>query len=513
VTGAAAAPLRRVVIVGGGTAGWMTAAALSRLVPGGVTVTLIESEEIGTVGVGEATIPSLHDFNRILGIDEDEFVRATGATFKLGIEFRDWARAGDAYVHPFGRYGRDVDGVDFHQLWLRQSRLGEAGSDPGPIGDYCLSEKAARLGRFTRPAANPAAVLSSLVYAFHFDAARYAAFLRGIAEGDGVVRMEGKVDRVERAAETGHIDAVVLADGRRVAGDLFVDCSGFRSLLLGEALGVPFTSWRQWLPCDRAWAVPSERSGPPVPLTRATATRAGWRWRIPLQHRTGNGHVYASSFIDDEAALAVLLDGLDAAPLAEPRQLRFEAGRRERLWEGNCVAIGLSGGFLEPLESTSIHLIQSGIMWLMRLFPDRAPDRVEVTEYNRQMGREYDHARDFIILHYNATTRDDSPFWDHCRTMALPDTLAAKLELWAAKGRVFSETGDLFTPHSWTAVLLGQHILPAAFDPLAMLLPAGEVAGFMKHLREVIGNTAAAMPAHEHFIATHCAAPEMALTR
>ncbi|MEG3088906.1 tryptophan halogenase family protein [Sphingomonas sp. PB4P5] len=499
-------PIRKVVIVGGGTAGWMTAAALSRLTAAGVSVTLVESDEIGTIGVGEATIPSLLDFNRMLGIDEDDFVRATRATFKLGIQFRNWARLGDEYLHPFGVHGRDVGGVSFHQLWLRQTHDGATAYDPGPIEDYCLSAVAAREGRFTRPSSNPAAVLSTLSYAFHFDAGLYASFLRDYAADGGVERIEGRVVTVDQHPETGLIEAVTLADGQRLDGDLFIDCSGFRALLLGETLGVPFTSWQHWLPCDRAWAVPSARLGDAVPYTRATAGSAGWRWRIPLQHRVGNGHVYSSQHLDDDQALRDLLGGLDGTPLAEPRQLRFVAGRRDRLWEGNCVAIGLSGGFLEPLESTSIHLIQSGITRLMSLFPNGAVDPVEVAEYNRLMLREYDHVRDFIILHYHATNRSDSPFWNACRTMELPPSLTAKLALWSGKARLLREAGELFTPDSWIAVLLGQRIRPSAFDPLAAALPMMESARLMAHLRDIVAKTAAAMPSHEQFIAEHCAA-------
>ena len=501
-----ASPIRRIVIVGGGTAGWMTAAALSRLTDAGLSITLVESDEIGTVGVGEATIPSLLDFNRILGIDEDAFVRATSATFKLGIEFRDWGGLGDRYLHPFGVHGRDVQGVPFHQLWLRQASGGPGVADPGPIADYCLCAVAAREGRFTRPAANPAAVLSTLSYAFHFDAGLYARFLRNYSAERDVERIEGRVVAVDQHAGTGFIDAITLADGRRVEGDLFIDCSGFRSLLLGETLGVPYTSWQHWLPCDRAWAVPTRRVGPAIPYTRATAGKAGWRWRIPLQHRVGNGHVYSSRHLDDETALQDLIDGLDGEPIAEPRQLRFVAGRRDRLWEKNCVAIGLSGGFLEPLESTSIHLIQSGITRLMSLFPDRGFDPAEIAEYNRLLLREYDQVRDFIILHYHATTRSDTPFWEHCRTMALPPSLVDKLQLWSGKGRLFREAGELFTPDSWVAVLLGQGRRPAGFDPLTAMLSPAESTDFMAHLRDIIGKTAAAMPSHEQFIAQNCAA-------
>ncbi|HXH16018.1 MAG TPA: tryptophan halogenase family protein [Sphingomonas sp.] len=508
MTGMPDARITKIVIVGGGTAGWMTAAALSRMVASGVSVTLVESEDIGTVGVGEATIPSLLDFNRMLGIDEDAFVRATGATFKLGIEFCDWGRVGDAYHHPFGTHGRDTEGVSFHQLWLRQARLGGA-ADPGPIGDYCLSEVAARKGRFTRPSSNPQSVLSTLSYAFHFDAALYAKFLRGMAEAAGVMRVEGRVASVDRDGETGFITGLQLDGDRRIDGELFIDCSGFRSLLLGDELGVPFTSWQHWLPCDRAWAVPSARQGTLTPYTRATAETAGWRWRIPLQHRVGNGHVYASDHVDDDAAMRALLAGLDGAPLAEPRQLRFVAGRRERLWEKNCVAIGLSGGFLEPLESTSIHLIQAGITRLMTLFPDTGFGQVEIDEYNRVMLRDYAQVRDFLILHYHATARADSAFWTHCRTMTVPDSAQAKLDLWAGKARIFREQGELFTPDDWIAVLLGQGVRPVSTDPLVAGLPPEETARFMDHVRAVIGKTADAMPTHAQFIAQHCAA-EMA---
>ena len=496
------APIRRVVIVGGGTAGWMTAAALARLTTAGMSVTLVESEEIGTVGVGEATIPPLLDFNQQLGIDEDAFVRATGATFKLGIEFVDWGRRGERYVHPFGAFGRDVAGVKFHQLWLRQLA---SGTDAGSLHDYCLASRAAQMGRFARPSGDPSAVLSSLRYAFHFDAALYALFLRGMAEENGVSRIEGRVEHVSLDPQNGAITAVTLSDGRSVAGDLFVDCSGFRALLLGQALEVPFTDWQRWLPCDRALAVPSASAGPLLPLTRATAQAAGWSWRIPLQHRVGNGHVYASAFVSDDEAADVLLAGLDGAPFADPRRLRFTAGVRARTWERNCVAIGLAGGFLEPLESTSIHLIQSGIARLMGLFPGTAEMGAARDTYNRQSAAEYEQIRDFIILHYHATARDDSAFWRHVRDTPPPDALRHKLALWRESGRVLPEPGSLFTANSWIAVLMGQAGCPVAHDPLVETLPATEATRFLQHLRGIIAQTAAAMPDHAHFIAQHCA--------
>jgi tryptophan halogenase len=505
-------PIKRIVIAGGGTAGWMAAAALARMAPQEMSVTLVESEEIGTVGVGEATIPPLHDFNAFLGLDENEFVRETQATFKLGIEFVNWAQIGDRYIHPFGKHGRDTQGLKFHSIWLRQAQLGARAGDVGPIGDYCLPVVAARMGRFARPSADPATVLSTIAYAFHFDASLYARFLRNYAERGGVVRTEGRIASVEQDKETGFIAALALSDGRRVEGDFFIDCSGFRSLLLGETLGVGYRSWQHWLPCDRAVAVPSALQAPPQPYTRATAGDAGWRWRIPLQHRVGNGHVYSSAHLSDDEATRQVLDGLDAPALADPRLLRFTAGRRERLWEKNCLAIGLAGGFIEPLESTSIHLIQSGIFKLMGLFPDKGFARAEIDEYNRMLIREYEQIRDFIILHYNATKRSDSDFWNHCRTMDIPDTLAAKIELWRGKARNFREQADLFTEDSWIAVLLGQGIMPESFDPLVRALPVDETVRFMSHLRDVIGKTAAAMPTHDEFIRQNCAAkrPEAA---
>jgi tryptophan halogenase len=499
-------PITRLVIVGGGSAGWMTAAAVSRLVDAGVAVTLVESDEIGTVGVGEATIPPLLDFNAALGIDENEFVAATQGTFKLGIEFVDWGRLGDRYIHPFGKYGRPMLGLNFHQIWLRQHLLGSGDADPGPLGDYAIAIAAARRGRFAKPASNPEAVLSGLGYAYHFDAGLYARFLREHAEARGVARVEGKIATVEQAPLDGHITAVVLEDGRRIAGDFFVDCSGFRALLLGQALGVRYRSWQHWLPCDSAIAVPSATVAPPTPYTRASAEQGGWRWRIPLQHRVGNGHVFSSVHTDDETALQRLLNGLDAPMIGDPRLLRFTAGRREKLWEKNCVAIGLAGGFIEPLESTSIHLIQSGIFRLMALFPDRGFNQVEIDEYNRWLVEEYEHIRDFIILHYHATERSDSGFWNHCRTMDLPDSLTARIALWREKGRIFRAHNSLFTEESWIAVLLGQNIVPRAADPLVAMLPVGETTQFMNHMREIVARTAEAMPRHEDYIAQHCAA-------
>ncbi|KZE12077.1 MULTISPECIES: tryptophan halogenase family protein [Sphingomonas] len=485
-------PIAHVVIVGGGTAGWMTAAAAGRFLDDGQRrITLVESDAIGTVGVGEATIPSILNFNKLLGIDEAEFLRETKGSFKLGIEFAGWHRPDSGYFHPFGSFGRDIEGINFHQLWLKLR--GQAGI--GPIADYSPSTVAARAAAFGPPVGDPRSPLSGMAYAYHIDATLYAAFLRRRAEADGVARVEGRIVAVERA-DNGHVAAVVLDDGRRIAGDLFIDCSGFRSLLLGDTLGVGFEDWSHWLPCDRAIAVPSERTEPVLPYTRATAHVAGWQWRIPLQHRTGNGVVYCSRFIDDDAAERLLLSRLDSAPTAAPRRLSFTAGQRHRMWEGNVVAIGLSGGFLEPLESTSIHLIQQGISKLFALFPDRSFSTVERNEYNRQMADNYRSIRDFIILHYHATARDDSPFWDHVRTMDVPDSLTRKLDLFRHKGRVFRYEDELFAMPSWVAVLLGQGVDPVGHDPVADALDEERLAGALRQMRSATAAAVAALPSH-----------------
>ena len=484
-------PIRSVVIVGGGTAGWMAAAAAARFLNDGQrTITLIESEAIGTVGVGEATIPPIRGFNALIGLDEASFLRATGGTPKLGIEFVGWGALDERYMHPFGTVGHEIEGLNFHQLWLRLRDRAEIGS----YGDYAIAAVAARAGRFAPPAGDPRSPTGQLDYAYHFDAGLYAALLRGHAEAQGVTRIEGRITGVERDAR-GHVAAVRLEGDRRVAGELFLDCTGFRSLLLGETMGVAFEDWSHWLPCDRAIALPTARQGPLLPYTRATAHDAGWQWRIPLQHRTGNGHVYASAFTDDETAERVLMANLDAAPTAEPRRLSFRAGRRTKLWAGNVVALGLAGGFLEPLESTSIHLIQAGISKLFALFPDQGFGTVERDEYNRLMGDQYAAIRDFIILHYAATRRDDTPFWRHVGTMALPETLIRKLALFREKGRIFRYDDELFTVPSWVAVLLGQGIVPSGYDPIVDALDADRVAGALRQMRRGYAAAAAAMPA------------------
>ena len=494
----------RVVIVGGGTAGWMAAAAFSRFLNNGRRrITLVESDAIGTVGVGEATIPPIVDFNRMLDINENDFLRATMGTFKAGIEFVNWGEVGQRYFHPFGFYGHDLHGIAFHQLWLRETMRGAA---PGDIARYCMSAAAAARGRFARPGAGAKPPLSQLLYAFHFDASLYARFLRGIAERQGAERREGKIVKVHRDGESGDVLSVELEGGDTVAGDLFIDCSGFRALLIEQELASGWHDWSHWLPCDRAIAVPTALTGPPDPFTRSTTHGEGWQWRIPLQHRMGNGMVFSSQFADEDAAREVLLANLEGEVLAEPRTIRFTTGRRKTSWSHNVVALGLSSGFVEPLESTSIHLIQSGIAKLIALFPDKRFNPVERNEYNRQMQDLFEDVRDFIILHYKATKRDDSEFWNRCRTMSIPDGLAGKIELFRAKARVFREGFDLFATTSWVAVFLGQHIIPEDYEPAADALDEDKVAEALEQMRGAYLETAAALPSHGEFIAHSCAA-------
>jgi tryptophan halogenase len=494
---------RKLIIVGGGTAGWMAAAVFARALKGRYgKVQLIESAEIGTVGVGEATIPPIQFFNSLLGIDERDFVRKTQATFKLGIEFRDWTRLGHRYFHPFGPHGRDMDAVSFHHYWLRLKALGEGGE----IGDYNLSTVAADLGRFVRQPSNLPPGAPPLAYAFHFDAGLYAQYLRAYAEARGVERIEGRIVEVLQRGEDGFITGLRLADGRDVEGDFFIDCSGFRSLLLGQTLKVGFEDWSKWLPCDRALAVQCDGVEELTPYTRSTARPAGWQWRIPLQHRIGNGHVFSSSFMAEDAAADILLSGLDKPARGEPRLLKFTAGRRDQAWSKNCVALGLASGFLEPLESTSIHMVQSALFRLLSLMPAGGFDQATEHEFNRLSAIEYEQVRDFIILHYKAVERDDTEFWNYCRTMEVPDELRHKIDLFRSRGRVARFDGQLFAEPSWVAVFLGQNIEPLHYDPLADVMELPEVRERLGRMRETVRQIALAMPPHAEFIAHTCRA-------
>ncbi|MFM5954202.1 MAG: tryptophan halogenase family protein [Novosphingobium sp.] len=493
--------IRSVVIVGGGTAGWMTAAALVNAIRTGCSITLIESDEIGTVGVGEATIPPIKTFNETLGIAENDFVKATQGSFKLGIQFVNWGELGKTYFHPFGTYGRNFDFLPLHQYWLAARAKGQAPE----LDDLCMAWAAASRGKFTRPSPEPSSVLSTFDYAYHFDAGLYARLLRQYSEARGVVRIEGKIADVALDGESGHVTHVTLQDGRQIAGDLFADCSGFRGLLIEGALKTGYQDWRHWLPCDSAMAVPCERAADFTPYTRSTARDAGWQWRIPLQHRTGNGHVYCSDFISDDDAAAELMANLDGTALADPRKLTFTTGRRNLFWNRNVVAIGLSGGFMEPLESTSIHLIQAAIAKLIALFPDRGFDPLVIDEYNRLAIAEFERIRDFIILHYKLTSRSDSELWRYCAAMEVPDTVTWKIEHFRRTGRLVQREADLFGPPSWLAVHIGQGNLPQGTDPLLPLRGADH-ADFLRKLEGALARAAEAMPGHADYIAANCAA-------
>jgi tryptophan halogenase len=495
--------VKHIVIVGGGTAGWMTAAAMAKVLLGDFSIRLVESDDIGTVGVGEATIPQIRQFNQALEIDENDFVRQTQATFKLGIQFVDWGRLGDSYMHGFGILGRDRGLLSFHHYWLKAHLAGKVSA----IGPYCLNVVAALRGKFMRPADLGAeSPLSSIAYAYHFDAGLYARYLRRFAEARGVRRTEGKVKETLLRPADGFIEAIVLDSGEKIPGDLFIDCSGFRGLLIEQALHTGYEDWTHWLPCDRALAVPCTAVGPPSPYTRSTAREAGWQWRIPLQHRIGNGYVYSSAHISDDEASARLLANLDGAPLSDPRPLRFVTGRRRKFWNRNCVAIGLAAGFMEPLESTSIHLIQSAITLLLSFFPDQGFDPVMTDRFNQKSSMDWERIRDFLILHYHATERSDTAFWNDCRSMSVPARLVEYMDLFRHSGRFYRENEELFTQTSWVQVMLGQRITPQSYHPLVDLLSDADLDAFIANVRHIIERCADTMPPHEKFIARYCAA-------
>jgi tryptophan halogenase len=495
--------IESVVIVGGGTAGWMTAAALAKLLYRPCKITLIESEEIGTVGVGEATIPLIHIYNNALEINEAEFMRRTSATFKLGIEFRNWGEINESYIHGFGPLGPDIGITKFHHYWLKMRSLNNA-SD---LGTYSINIAAALQNKFmsARPDFGNSPI-ASIAHAYHIDASLYAHYLRQFAENLGVTRIEGKVTHATQDPEDGFIKAVHLENGMSVKGDLFIDCSGFRGLLIEQTLKTGYDDWSHWLPCDRAWAVPCSSVAPLLPYTRSTAHQAGWQWRIPLQHRIGNGHVFSSAFMASDIAADILLSNLDGTKQADPRLLKFVTGKRRKLWNKNCVAIGLSSGFMEPLESTSIHLIQSTIARLTTFFPNKSFDQVDIDEFNRQADFEIERIRDFLILHYHATRRSDSEFWNYCRNMSIPETLTNKLELFSRSGRVFRESSEMFSEISWVEVMIGQGIVPKTYHPLVDALDAKKISDFLDNVKVTIDRCVEAMPTHAEFVSKYCIA-------
>ena len=492
--------IKRIVVAGGGTAGWMAAAALARTMGHTVAVTLVESEAIGTVGVGESTIPPLVVYNRLLGINEAEFMRATQATFKLGILFDNWKQPGDRYFHSFGYTGKDHWAAGFQHYWLEGRARGHTQS----YDDYCLELVAALQSKFAQLPDN------KVNYAYQLDSGLYARFLRQMAEADGVTRIEGKIARVELNGESGDIAALELDGGRRVEGDLFLDCTGFRALLIEGALHAGYDDWTHWLPCDSAIALQTPNVRPPVPYTRAMAHDAGWQWRIPLQHRTGNGIVYCSRYLDHDAALERLLGNIEGEPLTPPNRIRFQTGARRKQWHRNCIAIGLSGGFMEPLESTSIHLIQRAILRLIRMMPQGVISPCDIAEFNDQQFQDMEQIRDFLILHYKVTDRRDSPFWRHCAAMDVPDTLRQKIELFRETARVFRRNEELFAENSWVQVMLGQGIEPKAWHPIAGRLNDDELDRLLGMIRQDVTRTVAGLPDHAAYVARYCGAAEPA---
>lgn len=485
-----------ILIAGGGTAGWMTAAALARSLGATVAITLIESEEIGTIGVGEATIPPIKLFNAMLGLDEAEFMRETRATHKLGIEFRDWGALGQTYFHPFGTYGLKAEMGHFLPYWLKLHHAGDALD----LADYSLCTLAARNGRMTRQSDDATSVLSHFGSAYHFDAILYARYLRRYSERLGVRRVEGKIVDVELHGETGFVEAVKLGDGQRHTADLFIDCSGFKGILIEEALHTGYDDWTHWLPVNRAVAAPCERKGELSPYTIAHAREAGWTWRIPLQHRVGNGYVFSDAFTSETTAIDLLLANLESAPLADPRLLRFTTGRRKKAWNRNVVAVGLSSGFLEPLESTSIHLIQASINKLLQHFPDRNFSPVNTEVYNDRIARDVERIRDFLIVHYHETTRDDSALWNHVRTMIIPDSLRQKLEIFRERGQFINAADEMFSNTSWLAVMMGQGVMPGSYDPLVAGTDLATLRTGFAQMKATLAGLTDAMPTHNDYL-------------
>ena len=494
--------IRNVVIVGGGTAGWMSAALLSKTYGRRLSITLIESDEISTIGVGEATIPHIQSFNRLAGIDENDFLKATQGTFKLGIDFRDWGAPGERYFHAFGPIGQQVGWLYPHQYWLKARQLGRTGS----MDAYCIGAQASRNNKFM-----PADLkvknspLAEISHAYHFDASLYAKYLRKQAEARGVTRVEGKIVGHTKRAADGFIESVTLDRGETIAGEFFLDCSGFRGLLIEQALGAGFEDWSHWLPCNRALAVPCASVAPLTPYTRSTKREAGWQWRIPLQHRIGNGYVYSSEHISDDEAAANLLRRLDGEALADPRPLRFTAGKRRKAWVKNVLAVGLAGGFLEPLESTSIHLVQTALFRLLALFPDKKFASADIDIFNSKADAEYEWIRDFIIAHYKLVD-ESAPLWRHCKAMPIPDSLQEKLDVFASAGRIFTDSYDLFREVSWIQVLIGQGLIPERYDPAVDITSTSEILAHLDNVEQVVSKCVNVMPYHGDYIEKHCRA-------
>ena len=487
--------VRKVVIAGGGTAGWIAAAALSTQLGPLLDITLVESEQIGTVGVGEATIPTHRTFHALLGIDERDFMRATQATFKLGIAFENWARKGDRYIHSFGQVGKGTWMGDFQHMWLQAKAEGVAGD----FSDYCFELQAAEAGKFYTSDKNP------LSFAYHLDATRYAAFMRRLAEAKGVTRREGKITQVQQNPESGFIDAIGLDSGETIEGDLFIDCTGFRGLLIEDTLETGFDDWSHWLPTDSAIAVQTEAVGPPLPYTRAIAHEAGWQWRIPLQHRVGNGLVYCSDYLSEDDARALIGANIQGETITEPRLIRYRTGSRREVWNRNCIALGLSSGFVEPLESTSIHLIQIGVTRLIKQFPFGGVTDVGRRHYNDTARKELERIRDFIILHYYLTEREE-PFWRARQEMHIPDTLAHQLELFRETGIAWQAPEDLFRVYSWLQVMLGQRLEPRGHHLMGKLMSRDQMGRALASLKGKIDNAVERLPSHQDFISTYCAA-------
>jgi len=492
-------PVKKVIIVGGGTAGWMAAASVSKLIGNTVRVSVVESDEIGTVGVGEATIPSMITLHKLLNIDERDFMTSVQGTFKLGISFENWKNVNENYIHSFGFTGKDCWAAGFQHFWLKGKQQGLSSE----FGDYCNELQAAKNNKF--------AVLpnNGMNYAFHMDAGLYAKYLRKIAEKHGCQRIEGKITEVQTNSDTGYIERLILEKGQTIDGDLFIDCSGFSGLLINKTLNTEYEDWTEFLPCDSAVAVQTGSIEEPIPYTRSIAREAGWQWRIPLQHRVGNGMVFCSKHLSDDQAIQTLLDNVDGEVLSKPRIIKFTTGQRRQHWNKNCIALGLAAGFLEPLESTSIHLIQRGIIRLLQMFPTQGINQSDMDEFNAQMREEFLFVRDFIVLHYHVTERDDTPFWRQCRDMKIPETLQHRIDLFKDSGRIFQKDNDIFAENSWSQVMLGQGLMPEEFHPIVNMMTDKELENFLNSIKASVNNLVDQLPSHQQFINSYCKAEKI----